>query len=125
MNKELVIYLCGLYSLGFAIFHMFFWRLFRWSTDLQNISKANKAIIQIANLRLIYIFLFMSFICFFFTQDLYTTGLGKAFLTGSSLFWLGRTIEQFIFLRINRLVVHLLTFFFIAGMILFLLPLLI
>lgn len=124
MNKELIIYLCGLHSLGFAIFHMFFWRLFKWNTDLQKISKPNRGIIQIANLRLIYVFLFTSFICFFFTQYLYTTRIGKAFLIGGSLFWMGRTIEQFVFLKINHLLIHLLTLLFVLGAILFFLPVL-
>ena len=123
MNKDIIIYLCGFHSLGFAIFHLFFWKLFKWKTDLQNISKPNKGIIQIANIRLIYIFLFTAFLCFFFTQDLYTTNLGKAFLIGGSLFWLGRTIEQFIFLRIKHRLIHLLTALFVLGTILFLLPL--
>ncbi len=124
MNKESIIYLCGLHSLGFAIFHMFFWKLFKWNTDLQKISKSNRAIIQIANLRLIYIFLFTAFMCFFFTQDLYSSNIGKAFLIGGSLFWLGRTIEQFIFLKINYSLVHVLTILFVLGIILFLMPLL-
>lgn len=124
MDKDLIIYIGGLHSLGFAIFHMFFWKLFKWDTDLEPISKPNKAIIQIANLRLIYIFLFFSFICFFFTKELYSTRLGKAFLVGSSLFWLGRAIEQFIFLNVNHFLIHLLTFLFILGSILFALPLL-
>jgi len=123
MDKDFIIYLGGLHSLGFAIFHMFFWKLFKWDTDLEKISKPNRAIMQIANLRLIYIFLFFSFICFFFTQDLYTTRIGKAFLLGSSLFWIGRTIEQYIFLKINHYLIHILTFLFITGAILFILPL--
>jgi len=124
MDKNFIIYLCGLHSLGFAIFHMFFWKIFKWDTDLKNVSKPNKAIIQIANLRLIYIFLFFSFVCFFFTEDLYSTGLGKAFLIGVSLFWIGRTVEQFIFLNLNHSLIHLLTFLFIIGAILSILPLL-
>ncbi|MFD3002578.1 hypothetical protein ACFS7Z_19555 [Pontibacter toksunensis] len=124
MDKDLIIYLCGLHSLGFAIFHMFFWRLFEWDTDLEKVSKQNKAIIQIFNLRLIYIFLFFTFICFFFTKDLYSTGLGKVTLVGCSLFWVGRAIEQFIFLNFNHSLIHLLTFLFVIGAILFILPLL-
>ena len=124
MNKDFIIYLGGLHSLGFAIFHLFFWKLFKWNSDLKNISKPNKAIMQTANLRLIYIFLFFSFVCFFFTEDLYSTRLGKTFLIGISLFWIGRTVEQFIFLNLNHALIHLLTFLFIIGAILFMLPLL-
>jgi hypothetical protein len=77
---------------------------------------------QISNILLIYIFLFIALLCFFFTKELYTTNIGKALLCGVSLFWFIRTIEQFIFLRINNKWVHILTALFIAGTILVLLP---
>ena len=79
---------------------------------------------QIANLRLIYFFLFVASICFIFPQELLETSLGHFFLGGMSVFWLGRTIEQFIFLRINHPMAHLLTYLFLIGMILFAAPLL-
>lgn len=82
----------------------------------------NNAVMQILNLRLIYIFLFSAYLCFFFTIDLYTTSLGKAFLVGMSIFWMGRILEQFLFLRFNHWLNFVLTILFTAGMILFLLP---
>ncbi len=118
-----LVYVCGIYSVGFAIFHMYFWKLFRWKRDLQSLSPANRAIIQIANLRLIYIFLFVAAICFLFPIELLETSLGNFFLAGNALFWLGRTIEQFLFLKINHKMVHALTFLFILGIALFALPL--
>lgn len=118
----IIIYLCGLYSLGFGIFHMFFWRLFDWKNDLKKLTIANKAIIQIANTRLIYFFMFVAFVCFYCTNELIETRLGNVFLIGISIFWLGRTIEQFIFLRVKNKIVNILTFIFVIGMILFVLP---
>ncbi len=79
---------------------------------------------QIANLRLIYFFVFVAAACFIFPDELATTTFGHFFLVGMSLFWLGRTIEQFIFLRIDHPMVHLLTYLFIIGTILFALPVL-
>ena len=38
--------------------------------------------------------------------------LGRSLLAAMSLFWVGRTIEQFIFLRINDRRVHALTALF-------------
>src|SRR4249920_2622405 len=93
----IMIFLCGMFSLGFAIFHTQFWRLFDWKHDLNQLKPANKAIIQIANLRLIYLFLFVAVICFIFPDELLNTRIGKFFLGGMSLFWLGRSVEQFIF----------------------------
>jgi len=117
-----MIFLCGMYSLGFAVFHTQFWRLFDWKHDLSKLTIANKAIMQIANLRLIYFFLFVAATCFIFPEALATTPLGHFFLIGMSLFWLGRTIEQFIFLKVDHPMVHLLTYLFIIGTILFAIP---
>ncbi len=120
-----MIFLCGLYSLGFAIFHSQFWRLFDWKNDLSQLKPFNKGIMQIANVRLIYFFLFVAAICFIFPHELLTTGLGHFFLAGMSLFWLGRFVEQFIFLKIDHPMVHLLTYLFLIGTILFAIPILI
>jgi FtsH-binding integral membrane protein len=102
---------------------MAFWRIFGWKDDLKKLNLGNRTIIQIANLRLIYIFLGMSFICFYIPEDLVHTNLGRILMYGMSGFWLGRMIEQFIFLRVSHWMVHLLTVLFLIGVLLFLLPL--
>lgn len=118
-----IIYICGIYSFLFGVFHILFWKFFNWKTELQKLTLPNRAIMQILNLRLIYFFFFVAFICFSLPTELHTTELGKVFLIGNSIFWLGRTIEQFVFLRINHIKVHILTFLFIIGIALFALPL--
>ena len=118
-----IIFLCGLYSIAFAIFHILFWRLFNWKKELEKLSLANRGIVQILNFRIVYFFLFVAYICFVYPEELLTSNLGRTFLAGISLFWLGRTIEQFIFFRINNKYVHILTAIFIVGTILFALPL--
>lgn len=120
-----IIFFCGIYSLAFALFHVVFWRLFRWKQELTKLTVFNRAITQILNLRIIYFFLFVAVLCFAFPSELVSSRLGKAFLAGISLFWLGRTIEQFIFFRMNNKWVNILTFIFITGAILFALPLII
>jgi hypothetical protein len=122
MNAIIIIYCCGVFSLGFAVFHTFFWKIFDWKNDLRNNSIANRAIIQIANLCLIYLFLFIAFVCFAFANELLNTKLGNAFLIGISIFWFLRTVEQFIFLPYNHRLIHLLTFLFVLGTVLFALP---
>ncbi len=121
-NKTLILYLCGIHSLGFGVFHLLFWKLFGWKKELKTLSLVNRAIMQIANLRLVYLFVFVAFLCFWFPEELHQTELGRVFLIGMALFWAGRTIEQFIFLRLNHIAGHFLTFLFVAGSILFLLP---
>ena len=79
---------------------------------------------QILNLRLVYFFLFVGIACFAFPVTLVQTTFGRFFLAGMSLFWAGRAIEQFIFLRVSNKLVHILTAIFILGTVLFALPLL-
>lgn len=123
MNKEWIIYACGIHALAFAIFHAYFWKLFRWRTGLDQISKPNRAILQIANVQLIYVFIFVAFVCFLFPTEVLSSSLGKVFLIGNAGFWIIRFIQQFVFLRINHWMNHSLTILFLIGFILFLLPL--
>lgn len=120
---ELVVRLGGLHSLGFALFHLAFWKLFDWKRDLARNSLANRAILQILNLRLIYVFVGVGVACFVFAHELVATPLGRALLGFMSLFWVGRAIEQFVFLRIDDWRVHVLTALFVLGAVLFAAPL--
>ncbi|UHQ22419.1 hypothetical protein LVB77_17395 [Lysobacter sp. 5GHs7-4] len=124
MSAHTWIVLGGLHSLAFAGFHLAFWKLFRWRDTLKTATVADRAILQILNLRLIYVFLGMAALCFAYTDELHGSALGHALLAGMSLFWVGRTIEQFVFLRINRPLVHVLTALFVLGAVLFAMPLL-
>ena len=117
-----IILICGIYSLAFGIFHIAFWNLFKWNSELKKLNFPNGGIMQILNVQIIYYFLFVAFICFVFPNELVSTKLGNAFLLGCSLFWFIRTIQQFIFLRANTYFLHILTFLFIIGTILFSLP---
>jgi hypothetical protein len=117
-----VIYLCGLYCLAFAIFHIGFWKRFHWDKDLKKLLFANRGIMQILNVQIIYYFLAVAFLCFACTSELQNTKLGNAFLLSCSLFWLIRTVQQFIFLRGKHWLIHVLTVIFIIGTILFALP---
>ncbi len=67
---------------------MLFWKIFDWNKDLRTASVPTRAIIQIANLRLIYLFFGVGIIFFLFPIELITTELGRAFLLGMSFFWL-------------------------------------
>ena len=117
-----IIFLCGLYNVLFALFHFGFWKLFEWDKDLKTLSFANRGIIQILNIQISYYFIFTAIICFVFPTELLTTKFGNWFLIGTSVFWLIRTMQQFIFLRANDFKIHILTFVFLIGTLLFLLP---
>jgi len=125
MTKIVLLHLCGIYNLAFAIFHILFWKLFKWNEDLKRNSVGNRAIIQILNIRLIYIFLLMAFIYLFYPAQLLETKIGFVLLIGFLGFWIGRTVEQFIFLRVKSKMVHILTLIFFIGVVLHFLPLVI
>ena len=118
----MMIFLCGVYCVGMAIFHMQFPRLFDWKHDLPKMNVPNRAIIQIANLRLIYFFLLVALICFFFPTELVGTSFGRFFMIGMSVFWISRFIEQFVFLKVDHRMVQLLNYLFLIGALLFALP---
>ncbi len=122
MTDALLLKLCAAHSFGFAGFHLAFWKLFRWKQDLQQASFSTRVIVQILNLRLVYVFFAIGALCLAFPGELAGTEMGKAILAGMSLFWVGRTIEQFVFLRHDRPMIHALTAAFVIGAILFVLP---
>ena len=119
-----ILLICGFYNIAFALFHFGFWKMFHWNVELKKLRFPNKAIMQILNIQICYYFLFTAVICFAFPTELLTTKLGNWFLMGTSLFWLIRTLQQFIFLRAYNYKVHLLTFIFLIGTVLFYLPVL-
>ena len=124
-SVKYIIYFSGFYSIGFAVFHAYFWRLFNWEEETKKLSVANNAILQIANIQLIIIFLGFAAICFIFPRALLSSKLGNVILIGISLFWLCRTIQQFIFLKIKNKFVNILTGLFILGTLSFASPVLI
>ena len=121
---DVILFLCGVYNLGFALFHMLFWRLFKWDSELKKISFVNSRIMQILNIQIIFYFLFVAFLFFVFPSEIASTTLGKYFLKGTSLFWVIRTFQQFMFFKTNNLKINTLTIIFIIGAILFALPIL-
>ena len=113
----------GVYNLGFAIFHLMFWRIFRWKKDLSRLTFINRSVMQILNLCLTFVFLLMAYISFFNTSELIQTNLGKTLLVGFSLFWFLRMIEQIIFFGIRNLISIALTLVFLFGCVIYLIPL--
>jgi len=61
--------------------------------DLKKLLFANRGIMQILNVQIIYFFLFVAFVCIAFPAELLNTKLGNVFLLGCSLFWLLRTLS--------------------------------
>ena len=94
---------------------MLFWRVFRWKADLQRLIPVNRAIIQVLNLRLIYVFLVMGLATVLFPVALLSTEFGMFILGAVSLFWFMRAIEQIIFFGLHSVASIALFWVFLIG----------
>jgi len=121
----IIILFGGVFNLGFAIFHLLFWQIFRWKEDLASLTSTNRFIMQILNLCLIFVFLIMAYVSIFQTAAMISTSLGKSLLIAFSLFWLLRMIEQIIFFGVKNKVSFAFTLVFFVGCIIYALPVLV
>jgi len=134
-NNSLIIF-GGVFHTGFAIFHLFFWRLFKWKparrseyvTMLESgkesvtLTHINSAVTQILNLCLTFVFIVVAYISFFYSSELLSSSLGRTLLICISVFWFLRTIEQLIFFGLKKRLSVILTFLFIIGSLIYLIP---
>lgn len=123
MSSAALLTLCAIHSFGFALFHLGFWRLFGWPRTLQDTTRPNRAILQIANVQLVWVFTGIGLLCLLFPDELAGTRLGRALLGGMAIFWLIRFVVQFVWLRVNHPLVHALSVLFALGAVLFAAPL--
>ncbi len=125
MDQIILLYLCGIYNMALVVFHLLFWKIFNWKTTLEKATKANKTVIQIMNIQLIYLFLAMSFVYLYYAKELIQSEIGNIILIVYSGFWIVRFVQQFLFLKQKGKFVISLTILFFVGAILHLLPILI
>lgn len=117
--SDWLIFACGVHSAAFALFHLAFWRLFGWPRSLQATSRVNRAILQIANAQLVWVFGAVALLCFAMPADLRDTGLGRMVLAAMAGFWWLRLALQFVWLRLYHPLVHALSVSFLLGAMLF------
>jgi len=137
MSESLIIF-GGFFHLGFVVFHLFFWRLFKWKParrseyfsaleggkDLSSLNFINRAVMQILNLCLIFVFLAAGLISIFYAHDLISTSLGKVLIISISVFWFIRLIEQIIFFGLKKKLSVILSALFALGSIVYIVPIL-
>jgi hypothetical protein len=136
MNNNSLIIFGGIFHLGFAVFHLFFWQLFKWKPARRaeyinmlesgkesiTLTYINNSITQILNLCLTFVFLVAAYISFFYSSELLSSNLGKVILISISAFWFLRTIEQLIFFGLKKRLSVKLTLLFITGFLIYLIP---
>lgn len=87
----------AVHSAAFGLFHLGFWRLFSWRTELSKLSPVNRGVMQVLNLCLTYVFFAFAALVGIYRAELPTTEFGRALLLGIAGFWALRLVEQFIF----------------------------
>lgn len=119
---ELLVKAGGIYNIVLVIFHLLFWQIFNWKEDLRSLSFLNRAIMQVLNLSLTFVFVIFSYISLVHTRELISTSIGQSLLGLIAMFWFARSIEQVVFFKLKdwRSVAFLV--FFLIGMVLYAVP---
>ncbi|NUO01052.1 MAG: hypothetical protein HUU01_10605 [Saprospiraceae bacterium] len=115
MDDSSLLFLCGLHSFALVIFHLFFWKILRWKTELAKLGVVNRGVMQIMNVQLIFMFSAVGAACFYFGETLNDGAIGRFFLGSLALFWVLRLVQQFIFLKQNHWAMHVLSIAFALG----------
>jgi len=122
--KNMLLSIAGYYCIAFAVFHLLFWKIFHWKTDLQRLTTINRAIMQVLNLCLTFVFLFIGIAVILFQPDFLGTKLGTFILVSMATFWFLRATEQVIFFGLKSITSSVFLCVFLIGSILFLMPVL-
>jgi hypothetical protein len=99
MRSYLWLYAAAGYNVALALFHLGFWRMFRWKEELAKLHPVNRGVMQVMNLMLTFLFLFLSALMVLRADEMTGTALGRTLLAGMMGFWVVRAILQPIFWR--------------------------
>jgi hypothetical protein len=114
----------GFYNFAFAVFHLLFWWLFQWKETLAPLNSINRAIMQVLNLHLTFVFVAMAYVSVFHVNELIGTELGRFLLLACSLFWFFRVANQIVFFKLRNTTSIAFTVIFLLGGALYLIPIL-
>jgi len=121
MNETLII-VGGIYTVGLIVFHLLFWRIFKWPETLVTLNSVNKATIQVLNISITFIFVIFAYVSFAHTNELLNTQLGKSLLVLISILWLFRAVQQVVFYKLKHKASVGLTVYFLIGAFLYGIP---
>lgn len=124
MANDTILILGGIFNLLIAVFHLSFWRIFNWNQDLKSLRFVNRAVMQILNLCLTFVFFIFAYISFSYTYDLLITRLGNSIITSISVFWFLRAFMQVAFFGLKNKTSILFFILFLIGGVIYLYPVL-
>jgi hypothetical protein len=122
MNMEPWLLTGGIFCLGFVIFHLTFWKIFKWREDLASLTFINRAVMQVLNLSLTFAFFIFGYISLFHAKELLTTSLGTSLLLLISSFWIFRAILQIVFFGLKNKLSIIFFIIFVVGFTTYLIP---
>lgn len=93
------LYAGGALHVGWAVFHLFFPRIFKWREALTHLDIINRNIYQILNMCLTFYFVAAAYLSLVFGPELLTSALGRKIIAILGAFWLLRLGLQFRFFR--------------------------
>ena len=120
---EIIVQIGAIYLILLVVFHLFFWKLFRWETQLQKVSSINRGVMQVLNISITLIFVGFAFILLKHTGEILTTGIGNSFLGVLMVLLILRAAQQIVFFKMNYYISQALFAYFVLGAILFGIPL--
>ena len=116
---EILILIGGVYNLFFAVFHLLFWRIFDWKNDLASLTFLNRAIMQVLNLCLTFVFFIFGSLSLVHPGQMIGTSLGRMLTGLIAVFWLLRAVEQVLFFKLEKWVSWVFLFVFLIGVCLY------
>ena len=97
MNSKRFVQIGGVINLLFAIFHLYFWKLFDWQHELVSLSPDNRAIMQVLNIHTAYILAVFFILSLAFSNEIITTKFGRMFGMAIAGFWILRAVNEAVF----------------------------
>ena len=95
--RKTMVSIGGITFLFFGLFHMSFWLIFDWKTELLKLNLVNSNLMQMMNIGIIVMMLALGCVLLFFKRDILNSGLGKAVLFLSAIFFFVKLIAEFIY----------------------------
>ena len=112
---EILLLIGGIYNLLFAVFHLLFWKIFDLKNDLALLTLVNRAIMQVINLCLTFVFIIFGVISLLHPNQMIGTDLGQTLIFLIAVFWFLRATEQIIFFKLNNWISWAFLFIFLIG----------
>lgn len=110
------IYAAAGYNVALAMFHLSFWRVFRWSEELPKLHAANRGVMQVLNIMLIIFFLLVAGLQVLLPGEMTGTALGRALLAEMMFFWILRAgLQPFFWPSVPRAINGAFVFLFLVG----------